>query len=180
MHACIECAAKSVDVFVPRDRALIAGTAKRTGKPYSVMQFTADDILDWKNVSSKLFVNRSKTQDGSQLNGSKQKWLHFDKGTYTMLSKAEINDDEFSVLRVNMAKRGRPKSITELDIRGAMKGIYNIPLAISKEKYKDFMDLCKAKVIRDEYHDFYKKLKHGNVADVLPEPDVEEMSDNDD
>lgn len=179
IHACIERTAKSVDVYVPRDWALVAATAKKTGKPYSVKQLTADDIVDWKCVASKLFLNRNKTDDGGKLNWTKLKWIHFEKGSMLMLSKTEIDNSEFRTLKVlGKLKRGRP---VQVSIRESMKRLYKVPVAISKEKYKDLMDLCKSKVIPDEYHPFYKNLKSAmNVADALDEPDVEEDSEQDD
>jgi len=54
MHACIERVSKATDVYLPRDWALTAATAKKTGKPYSITQMTSKDIFDFKAVDSKL------------------------------------------------------------------------------------------------------------------------------
>jgi len=54
MHACTQRASKAVDVYLPRDWAFTAATAKKTGKPYSIMQMTSKDTFDFKAVASKL------------------------------------------------------------------------------------------------------------------------------
>jgi len=52
MHACIKRASKAVEVYLPRDWALIAATARKTGKPYCVTRMTNQDIFDFKAIAS--------------------------------------------------------------------------------------------------------------------------------
>jgi hypothetical protein len=46
-------------------------------------------------------------------------------------------------------------------------------MKISKEKFKDLMELCKSNVIPKVYHDFYKNLPHVGQ-------DEEQVSDDED
>ena len=59
-----------------------------------------------------------------------------------------------------------------------MVPLYRNPLPISKAKYLDLQQLCRANVILIEYHQYYASLKFSDaVADKLDEPDVEDGSD---
>lgn len=61
---------------------------------------------------------------------------------------------------------------------GTMKQLFKSPIKLATEKVKDLQDLCRKGVIPDEYQEFYLNLNSNeNVRDALVEPDVEEVSE---
>ncbi|KAF5288809.1 hypothetical protein FQA39_LY15237 [Lamprigera yunnana] len=55
---------------------------------------------------------------------------------------------------------------------------YKVPLAVSAAKLKGFLNLCADAVIPRAYHDLYLNLKGTTKVNELPEPDIEDDSDN--
>ena len=177
MHACIERASKAVEVYLPRDWALIAATARKTGKPYCVTRMTNQDIFDFKAIASKLIANRKKADNGVCLNWMKIKWLRFVKGSELVQIKMDLDDSPFVTLNVRNNTRGR--AVKPESVKSLLKPLYTAPIAISKAKFCDLQDLCKTLVIPTDCHYFYKSLVHSeSVADKLEEPDLEEGSDD--
>ena len=57
--------------------------------------------------------------------------------------------------------------------------MYDGAINISSAKYKDLVGLCQKGLIPSEYHQFYKNLPHaGSVVDRLPEPDTNDLSND--
>ena len=178
MHACIERASKAVEVYLPRDWALIAATARKTGKPYTVTRMTNKEIFDFKAVASKLISNRNKADDGSCLNWMRIKWLRYVKGSDLVQIKMELDDSPFVTLNVRKNTRGR--AVQSATVQSLLKPLFTAAVPIAKAKFNDLQDLCRTLVIPAECHYFYKGLVHSaTVADSLEEPDVEEGSDDD-
>ncbi|KAL4713441.1 hypothetical protein ACJJTC_010426 [Scirpophaga incertulas] len=50
-----------------------------------------------------------------------------------------------------------------------LKKAYFEPIAISKDKYRDLMNLCETGIIPTKYHEFFKTLTHGQT--VISETD---------
>ena len=179
MHATIERAASSVDIFVPRDWCIIAATAKKNGAPYQVNRMTNTDIIDFKHVSQRIITNRSTAVDGSTVNWTHLKWIQFSKDSVTMKVKYELNDSPFTEVMIRRQTRGRQLH-NEDGFLNLMKPLYTKPIAISKPKYDDLQDLCRKFVIPQEFHAYYAGLIHSaTVRDVLNEPDVEETVSDD-
>lgn len=55
-----------------------------------------------------------------------------------------------------------------------LKKAYSEPLTISKEKYKDLMNLCETGIIPIKYHQFFKSLKHGHITISESDDDSDE------
>jgi hypothetical protein len=63
----------------------------------------------------------------------------------------------------------------------ALQPKYTRQIPISRAKKKDLIDLCRTKVIDDDYYSSYEALPADTgVEDKLPSPEVEEESCNED
>jgi len=66
-------------------------------------------------------------------------------------------------------------------VRETIEPIYTCRVPTLDAKYKDLQQLCKTKVIPEQFHQFYNNLKCCScLADKLDEPDVEADSDTND
>lgn len=77
--------------------------AKKTGKLYEVVRLTSADFFNWNNVSSSLFLNRSRTDMGDIINWTKIKWLQFHSGSGNV--KYEIDNSDFMPVAVKSTRR---------------------------------------------------------------------------
>jgi hypothetical protein len=182
MHATIERASKTVDVFIPRDWQVIASTARRNRKPYNVACMQQPDVIDWKSVAKQLITNRSKTEvTGVSVNWTHLKWVEVSKGSATIRMKYELDESPFMELKYRGNSRGRiPEAET---VKAMLKPLYSKPIPISKAKYNDLQELCQKQVIRSDFHSFYTNLVSSTgTRDMLEQSDVEDADEceNDD
>ncbi|KAK3092951.1 hypothetical protein FSP39_009293 [Pinctada imbricata] len=170
MHAAIEFAKKKTEIYIPQQWSTVIRMARRKD-PYNVVPLTVEDIWDFKKVQSQSMKYNKIEINGTKINWLNIKWLRFMKeDPDNILFKYNFEEDFRKMKVTGSGKRGRPiEKIKELPRK------YTGKQPISQAKKKDLLNLCKTKIISSEYHDFYKNLpSSNNVADNLPEPDVEE------
>ena len=79
MHAVIQRASHSAEIFVPRDWVTIASVAKVIGQPYRVCTTASSDFIDFKSMSSTVIQNKNRHDSSKRLNWIQCKWLPFGK-----------------------------------------------------------------------------------------------------
>ncbi|KAK3107527.1 hypothetical protein FSP39_016707 [Pinctada imbricata] len=170
MHAAIEFAKKKTEIYIPQQWSTVIRMARRKD-PYNVVPLTHEDIWDFKKVQSQSMKYNKIEINGTKINWLNIKWLRFMKeDPDNILFKYNFEEDFRKMKVTGSGKRGRPIEKTK-----ELPRKYTGKQPISQAKKKDLLNLCKTKIISSEYHDFYKNLpSSNNVADNLPEPDVEE------
>lgn len=58
----------------------------------------------------------------------------------------------------------------------APKPAYSRKIAIKTAKYKDLQDLCKSRIIAEEYHGFYSSLSHTTAQGTAEDNEDEELT----
>lgn len=80
-----------------------------------------------------------------------------------------------------LTRRGRQTSNTFAVQQNQLPQKYSGDLSISEAKKKDLLALCRQLIIPRVHHPFYNALKTGeNYKDTLPEPDLNEPSQDSD
>lgn len=158
-HSAISNAVKKAgDIMVPSQLIPVFRLARRQN-PYTVFHLSYTDFLDFKTFSQKLRILSIRTDDSN--------------------SKEEINWNEmceFSVKKSEPTKIYFKNSLLQNQYRSiSLKGqissamkesipkLYKTPPPISKEKYKNLLELCDgptAVVKLKEHADFFCSLPH--------------------
>lgn len=67
MHVCIENAQKGKTIYVPAQWFTLIRCAKVTGKPYTVIEVSNEDFLDFKPLVDEKLCNWKIGRDGSNI-----------------------------------------------------------------------------------------------------------------
>lgn len=175
MHSAIERAKKNVAIYTMNDLLNIFKLArskrlknKRSG-PYKVTELRHGDFFDLKGLSNSLIKNKTKDDDGNQVN-----WLHIKVMRYEKTKPGRIffkynySDPEYRTLCI--FGRGKP-----IDIPKKLTPLYKGLLPISEKKKASLMKLIASDDIPTEYHDWYKSLPvDKKKKNVVPEPTLSE------
>jgi len=145
MHATIERASHSAEIYVPRDWVTIASIAKKEGKAYGVRTMRQEDFTDFKIVTAKLIQNKSKRDSGERLYWMQCKWFQYRKGSSTVKVKMALNDDAFLSLCTGTTVSDAILFDSN-KARKTMTQMYKSPIPISTAKYNDFKFLCKTQI----------------------------------
>lgn len=152
VHSLIERKAKPVHIYTPGQWYEVIGTAKRSvNNPIKVVQVDKTMIFDWKNLASKL--NLDKDVKGKPIPWQKLRELSYDGNTPYEV-KFKLNLDELTPTTVDVKTVGRPVNIKEFKPNQDREG----PRPITQKKYKDLMHYCDKNFIPPEHQDFYRKL----------------------
>lgn len=180
MHSAIESQKKYVSVYTMHDwlnifRLARSKRGKKKNSQYIVSELKYDDFLDLPKVAKTMLKNVKTDTEGNKINWLKVKCFKYQK-TYPNIIQYRY-DHKSSYLAINVNGRGRPTTLPNLS------NMYNNPLPISSQKYKDLLRLCETKVIPEEFHAWYKLLPVSNnttMVDRAPEPAAESSSDDTD
>ncbi|XP_070182460.1 uncharacterized protein [Littorina saxatilis] len=178
MHAAIERASHGVKVHLPRDWITVAGCARKSGDPYTVISLDHESFHNFKEVCRNTMRNTKTNINGQRVNWLKIKWLRVTKGDGDTIFYKYRMGEPFQLLKIKgTSRRGRPQ-VTSM----GLPSLYHSQLPISVSKKKDLVDMCNAGVIGKECKDFYKDLKTStDTKDCLADTDVlEELDDTDD
>lgn len=159
MHSVIEKEKKRVlkgtNIYVPSQWIPVIALAKKTGKSYSVHEVEQSDIFDLKALTSKIGNNFTINSEGGKVNWTQIKILRFEKEhPKTIFYKTNYEEENFQKIPVSRSKR-KPCDKNNLI---SLEPAYNGKLGIPKKKYDGLMQLCKKKLIKPEYHEFYENL----------------------
>jgi hypothetical protein len=84
----------------------------------------------------------------------------------------DTNNEIFHTLVINQGSHGR-RPVT---IPKSLPLLYTGPVKISLAKYRDLISLCETKIIKTDYHAFYRSLScDDKIDDCLPETDVDDV-----
>ncbi|KAF9405265.1 hypothetical protein HW555_013933 [Spodoptera exigua] len=90
--------------------------------------------------------------------------LHYDRIEY----KYNFEDEPKTIKILRSGNRNTERLSREFEIKQAYDG----DLPISRNKYKDLINLCQTNIIPEKYHNFYQKLKFDqNVQEPLEDID---------
>lgn len=155
IHSSIERSAKNIQVNVPSEWGIICQTARKTPEPYKVLYLNHEAFIDWSSLaSSNKETQRYITVTGEVVQWRKIKWFRYLKSEPdSIFFKYDYDDETFSEIKI-MKSVGRPH---QLNLENLTKA-YKTCLPITASKYKDLMDLCKARVIPLHHHKFFEDL----------------------
>lgn len=156
IHATIEQAKKNIPIFHPSGYYTIMRTASRKN-PYTVHEMSQEDFLNLKELKKSLIKNVKFDTDGNNVNWLNIRWLQYRKEDVKHIYfKYNLDDADFKMFKI--VRRGKRPAIDKIVLKKAYEG----PLPISREKFNDLQDLCRARVIPDQYHEFYNSFIVGN------------------
>jgi len=167
-HSLIEKQKKKSETIVahPRDWAtLISCTNKK--KPFHVDEMKQSEIYDFAKIVKGPLVMRKTNEDGNKFIWHDVSWIRYSSSMLGKLLYKNSLSEEEEFKTLNMIRRGS-KVMTNITLDPAYDG----PLAISKEKKKDLIDLLP--LIPNIYHEFYKNLKDNQNEDASYDPDLSE------
>ena len=190
MHAAVEAAKKCTSVFVPSQWDTIVRMARKR-KPYTVVPLKYTDIIDFKDVSSKIFPLSIVDTNGKKVKWLQIKWIQFRQHEPdSIFFKYEFDEEEFHCIKIKAVNAKRistrgAKKISEIERPEFQIGIsdlkycYDNKIPISDAKKKDLLALCKDGTIPEEYQSYYNNIpSDSTVKDMVPEPDLyDEMDD---
>lgn len=164
IHSKIESKSKYSPIYIPEGWAQMIRVARINPKPYKLVQYTFDDILDFKGVAANYKI-------GKNLPWKKVCWLEYRKCAPNKIYFKTSYDEELSVADVSIKRRRNVPKVQKA---------YKQALPISLAKYKDLMKMCDDLTIPKSYHNFYKNIKFSpNARDCLPQPNEDEDSEDD-
>lgn len=170
MHSTIERNKRHQKIYTQRELELVISTARKSPSPYVVKRMTYQEFMDFKELSKKTIVNRTRNSLGETIRWLKIKQLRFEKAKPDLIQYKYDLSDDFKELIVRPARRGR-KSVDNLEL----KPVYDARLPISSAKKKDLLKLIKDRVIPPEYEEWYNNLPVSeNANDRLPAPSADE------
>lgn len=186
MHAAIEAAKKCTSVYVPSEWDSIVRLARKK-KPYTVVPLKYYDILNFKEVSSKIFPTTIVDTTGKRVQWLKLKWIQLRKHEPDcVFFKYEFDEDTFHCIKINMnAKKStratvKSGSVFKLGVTEPNK-CYTSKLPISDAKKRDLLSLCKDGTIPEDFYLYFKSLPcSSETNDRIPEPDMLEEKEESD
>ena len=183
MHAAIEFAKRNLPIHTPSDWHTVLRSARRK-HPYVVIPLENESFIDFKKLAKESTTFAKKDSDGANMEWMKLKWIQFMKQEPDKIFfKYNFTDEPFKQLRVKpmLTRRGRQTSNTFAVQQNQLPQKYSGDLSISEAKKKDLLALCRQLIIPRVHHPFYNAWKTGeNYKDTLPEPDLNEPSQDSD
>lgn len=146
---------KSAPIYVPEQYITLIRQAKKTGKPYTVLELTHDNFYDFKDLSERLGVKTGyRDQKGVPLKISDIKVLKVEKAHPEYFSyKLSYEEEQFSTFMVLNIRR-KSSNVVSL----VLKKAYNKKVGISEAKKKGIMTLIQKNSIPSFYTQFYNNL----------------------
>jgi hypothetical protein len=164
---------KIVPVYAPYEYYNVIRTARRHKKiPYIVIPLEFEDFFDLKLLAKELNYNLKLENTGVKLNWREIMWFRVEKHNPNTLKFKYDYGEEFR--EVNLVVIKATRRMSDRIEMPELKPRYDARLPISKEKKKDLMKLCDARVIPEVYHHYYTNLPCVSKEDRLPVPDLEE------
>lgn len=154
----IKRALKSGPIYTPSQYTAIVQTAKKTGKPFNVIEMSHEDFLDLKHLTEHTTINNFqkntmseifRMSDASVISVEKS---HLDSFFY----KTSFKSTDFKQVKVINERRSRTPLSTFADFD--LKKAYTNSIPISKKKYDDLMFLLRTNAIKNCHSYFYKSL----------------------
>ena len=161
MHAAVERAYEVSTVMIPDDLHNVIRVARKK-KPYEIIPLDHTDIMTFKSTGKKF--GEVRWTDIRHI-----RYLKEDPDTIYI--KYSFDDQFQSVCLLNKRTRKSKK------IESCGKA-YDSRLPISTKKKKDLLKACSEGIVPAEHHGFFSNLPSSEeVIDRLPEPDINESSD---
>jgi len=156
MHACIENAQKGKNIYVPAQWVTLISCAKVTGKPYTVIELSNEDFLDFKPLVDDKLCNWTTAHDGTKIkwNTIREITVTFEK-PFEICLKYDLSASDFVEIDISRLKKQRGRHQHRFKPIKA----YNGKLCIGKPKIADLLSLCTMGLVPSTYHDFYKSLE---------------------
>ena len=173
IHKRVEDAKKSTSIFIPSQWDTVIQMARKKD-PYTVIPMRHTDFIDLKTLSSNSVGKR----DGvSWLDIRWIRYLKSDPDTFFYKFSFEEDFRSIALSAPPSGRRGR-RRMTAATF--GPTSLYSEKLAISSQKKKDLMDLCRLQIIPEDHHSYYRELPcNDSIQDNLLLTDQEE-SDGDD
>ena len=170
VHSTIERASDRKLIYVPEEWYCLVRWAKAEGTPYTVKEMSTSDIFDFKSLLANKNWSRNSNNEKIQWTRIREVTVHaqhYDRIEY----KYNFEDESKTIIVLRSGHRNTGRFSREFQIKKA----YNGHLSISREKYKDLIDLCQKGIIPEKYHNFYQNLKSDqNVLEPLEDIDEDE------
>ena len=186
IHSAIEYVQKISKIHVPNDWYNVIRISRRS-HPYRVIPLDFLDFINFKEVHSCL-PNTKKNTNGHAVKWSQTAVVRFTKAEPEKIEvKYDYNADNFEDINLiktcgtstRTKRRDVPVDVTDLVRESSKK--YTSRISVSASKKKDLLHLCKTGVIPSIYKPFYVSLPSDqSVIDRLPQPDVDEESEDTD
>lgn len=159
-------------IFVPEHWYNLIAQAKKNEPKFIVIKMKQNNFYSSKQLE-QLIVNRKKSVDGKKIS-----WLKFETIIYSRDNPFSLCVKEYSAeenspsILISLSKKKTGDTFPNIKL----EHLYDESRAISAEKYKDLNQLIQ--YIPDQYHKFYKLLKHKTNAPTLTDEDDDFYSDN--
>lgn len=156
----IKRALKSGPVYVPSQYVTLVQTAKKTGQPYKVIEFTHDDFVDLKKLIEKSAINFNVNSKGEDFKLSDISILKVEKEyPNVFFYKTSFKEADFKEVNLIAKQRRTRNLLTPFSFKGYnFENAYQEKVSISKNKYEDLMFLVRSNAITKNYSDFYENL----------------------
>lgn len=161
MHSCIEKSKKNHVLYVPEEIYAIIRNAK-VGQRYNVKEMTQQDFIDFKKLVNNN-SNWAKTICGEKINWTKIKEISVDPASPGKLHIRYEFDAETPIIvdtyRQNRGRRKKTAGSENIEGPYVLTQLYDGPLPISENLYKDLISLCRDNYIPPHYQTFYMNLR---------------------
>ncbi|XP_028178546.1 uncharacterized protein LOC114365984 [Ostrinia furnacalis] len=163
MHSCIEKSKKNHVLYVPDEIYAIIRNAKVQGQRYNVKEMRQDNFLDFKKLITTN-NNWAKDMSGGKIHWTKIKEISVDPlSPGRLLIRYDFGDETPIMVDTNRCIRvGRRKKTAVSENIGepsVLTQLYDAPLSISENLYKDLISLCRDNHIPPHYQTFYMNLR---------------------
>lgn len=139
------------NIMLPKHWINIMRQAKKTEPKFVVTEMLKTDFYSSTRLE-ELVTNRKKSTDGEKIS-----WLKMQKIIYERYSPFFLDVVEYgasSVMSISLQKKGTTENFDLINL----SYLYNESRKIAYLKYKDLQNLLK--YIPEQYHGFYRDLKH--------------------
>lgn len=144
---------KSSSIYTPQTYSTLIRTAKKTGRPYKVVEMTHEQFYDVKVLQESWGNNFSVDEDKTQVKWHDIKILKVEKEhPEAFFYKTSFEDKTFKKTNVRK-RRATNQPFISIDLTRSYSG--KIPLSESKKK--DIQELINKNAIPRQYYDSYFK-----------------------
>lgn len=159
MHSTIERQKKKVlrtgPIYVPAQWPVIIRCARKEGKPYNVREMSTEEFYDFKDLSSKMGKNFTKTTTDKKVIWNDIQAIKVDKNSPgSFFYKTDFNDEFEEVCIKGTTRQCTASSETAL----VLKKAYTKPPSISDKTKQHLLELCNKNLIKPVHHKFFKDL----------------------
>ena len=177
MHSTIDSHRKHLKICSPYEWPIVLRMARRE-KPYHVHEVERSEFFDLHCLPKSLNAEQSL----KLIPWMKVKCIKSTKGVLEEIEVKEEYNQEYKKVQftdLRCAKKLRTRSSKGQHVMAVnlemLKPAYLGTLPVSVAKKADLLKLCKAGVIKTQFHSFYENLQTAvTVPDCLPEPDCTE------